>query len=386
MSEGERAASPALIADAASARSLAQRLAAASSIAFDTEGDGMFRYRTHLCTMQFACGDEVALVDSLAFDALPVFAAVLGESGPEKIVHDASFDARLLFAHGVRLGRVFDTSVAARFLGLKTTGLASLLAQFFHIDLPKHKQRANWGVRPLDEEALRYLADDVRYLTALADVLLARLRDQDIEAEVREECAYVLSEAQQPVREVPPWTRVRNAALRSPRERARLYEMCLAREELARELDLPPGRVVPNEVLEKLAELRQASPQDVARLLGASRASPFAERFVDALARARDRADAPAEEVYAASPRPPSPAELERKKARKRRLMELRTREALRRGVDPQVVLPGHCLQDIIDLPEMSLDALRGVRGFGACRVERYGRDMVAELTSLWSV
>ena len=116
-------------------------------LSFDTEGDGLFRYRTRLCMMQLGCAEQVTLIDTLAFDALPIFEELLGPQGPEKIVHDASFDARVLCAQGIRLGRVFDTAVAARFLGLKSTGLSSLLASFFQIELPKDKQQADWGAR-----------------------------------------------------------------------------------------------------------------------------------------------------------------------------------------------------------------------------------------------
>jgi ribonuclease D len=372
-----------LIVEDAAARESLRLLANHPRLSFDTEGDGLFRYRTRLCMMQLGCPDHVALVDTLAFDALPIFEQLLGAQGPEKIVHDASFDARVLFAHGVRLGRVFDTAVAARFLGLKSTGLSSLLAAFFQIELPKDKQQADWGLRPLDDEAVRYLVDDVFHLEALSDVLLARIHELDIEPEVREECAYVLSEAQRPVPEVPPWTRLKGALIRPPKERARLRELFGERESLARELDVPPGRLVPNEVLSRLAERDEVDSTYLHRLLG-SKAGTHADRFEAALARALGRTDAPEDELRSQNSRSISPLELEHRKARKRLLTDLRAKEATLRGVDPQVVLPGHCLNDIVDLSSINLDTLRAVPGFGECRVERYGVRMVAELTANW--
>jgi ribonuclease D len=173
------------IVSAEDARIVAARLLTAESLALDTEGDGMFSYRTRLCMMQLAAAGEVHVCDTLAFDPAPMFSELLGAQGPEKIVHDVSFDARVLFAHGIVLDRVFDTAIAARFLSLKNTGLSSLLGQYFQIELPKHKQQADWGERPLDDEALHYLADDVRHLAALRDVLLDEVRKKDIEPEVR---------------------------------------------------------------------------------------------------------------------------------------------------------------------------------------------------------
>ena len=204
---------------------LVSRLMTAPAIALDTEGDGMFRYRTRLCTVQLGGAGEIAVLDTLALPAAPLLCELLGPRGPEKIVHDVSFDARVLFAHGVEVGRVFDTSIAARFLGIAATGLSSLLLKFFGVHLPKHRQQADWGLRPIDAEAMRYLEDDVRYLEQLAACLLGELRAHDIEAEVREECAYVLSEARQGERAPEAaWMRIKGAGLRLPKERARLFE------------------------------------------------------------------------------------------------------------------------------------------------------------------
>ena len=378
-----RAIGGTMIVDSAAARASLAVLAKQARLSFDTEGDGLFRYRTSLCMMQFGCSEQVVLVDTLAFDPLPIFADLLGEQGPEKIVHDASFDARVLYAQGVKLGRVFDTAVAARFLGLKATGLSSLLSAFFQLDLPKDKQQADWGMRPLDDEALRYLVDDVYHLEALSDLLLDRVRALDIEPEVRAECAYVLSEAQKPVTEVPPWTRLKGSLARPPAERARLRELFAERESLARELNVPPGRLIPNEVLSRLGELADVEDAHLLRLLG-SKGAPHAERFRAALERARGLSDAPEEEVRSQISRPSSPAELERRKTRKRLLTDLRAKEAAVRGVDVQVVLPGHCLNDIVDLGVIDLDALRGIAGLGECRLERYGPRIVAELTANW--
>jgi ribonuclease D len=171
--------------------------------------------------------------------------------------------------------------------------------------------------------------------------------------------------------------------VRPPEERARLRELFAEREQLARELDLPPGRLVPNEVLSRLGERAEIDEDQLARLLG-TKASPHADRFREALRRARKLKDAPEDEVRSQGGRPISPLELERRKTRKRLLTDLRAKEAALRGVDPQVVLPGHCLNDIVDLPVVDLESLRAVPGFGECRMGRYGERMVAELTASW--
>jgi ribonuclease D len=68
------------------------------------------------------------------------------------------------------------------------------------------------------------------------------------------------------------------------------------------------------------------------------------------------------------------------RQARHKALTTWRKRMAEERKVDPQVVLPGHCLQAlVVDPPANGADLLR-VEGFGAARVERYGKELVALL------
>jgi len=352
----------------------------AASLALDTEGDGMFRYRTQLCTVQLCAGERIAVIDTLAVSAAPLLSHVLGREGPEKIIHDASFDARILFAHGVLLGNVFDTAVAARFLGFASTGLSSLLLKLFGVHLPKHQQQADWGRRPIDAEAMRYLEDDVRYLPALFARLLEQVRARDIEPEVREECAYLLGEAQRPEPAEAAWMRVKGSALRPAPERARLYELAEARELLARERDVPPARLLASELLLRMAQESTVDSATIRRLLGNK--VELAPALELALARAQGIADAPREQVERMLPAPPSPAELVRRKRRKAWLSEFRAKEAKAREVDLQVVLPGHCLSDIVDLERLDAASLRAVRGFGQCRFERYGAQLL-QMTSV---
>lgn len=362
---------------------LVARFSRAALIAFDSEGDGMFRYRARLCTLQLASADEVAIVDTLVAPLAPL-AALLGEQGPEKVVHDASFDARLLAAHGIALGRVFDTSVAARFLGFSSTGLASLLQQLFQVSLPKELQLADWGERPIPEPALRYLVDDVRYLLPLRDELLTRVRQSEIEAEVREECAWLLAEARTDSAEPTPFARVKGGATRPPKERARLYELALVRDAIGQELDLPPTRLFANDLLLRLAELSAPSLEELTRRLS-NKHREYAPRLQQALLRAEARDDAPVDELKSNARELISGAEVISRKRRRELLTSFRTREAAARAVDPQVVLPGHCVNDLVKLPRLSREALQQVRGFGACRIERYADRLERELGPRWS-
>ena len=94
----------------------AREMASAERVALDVEGDGLFRYRARLCTVQLATRERIAVVDTLEIQP-QLLAPLVEEGGPEKVIHDASFDVRLLRDVGLRFHGLFDTSVAARYLG-----------------------------------------------------------------------------------------------------------------------------------------------------------------------------------------------------------------------------------------------------------------------------
>src|SRR5262245_14177879 len=94
-------------------REVARRAAEAPLVALDVEGNGLFAYRARLCTVQLAwCeGDAtpIAIVDALEADC-KVLSDLLGAGGPIKVLHDFTFDVKLLSDAGVTLSRLRDTS------------------------------------------------------------------------------------------------------------------------------------------------------------------------------------------------------------------------------------------------------------------------------------
>jgi len=367
-------------------RSLLVDLEDVSELAFDVEGDGLFRYRARLCTVQIATRDRIAVVDTLALSAhLDELQPLLDAAGPLKVIHDASFDARLLRDVGVDLGHVFDTAIAARFLGEEGTGLATLLEKHFDVSVPKGQQQADWGKRPLNEEDLHYLENDVRHLLELGDRMAAQVRAAGIEAEVAEECAYMLEGARgEEPDERPPWMRIKGRDSLDGPGRAILREAAAVREREAERRDVPPFKVVNNSALLELARRRPRSGRELGRIrgLGRGRARLLAGALLEAVRAGEAAGDVPEEE------RPdrrredvPPPEERAARKRRQKALTKWRRREAEARGVDVQVVLPGHCLQDLSSQAPEDVDGLHAIPGLGGARIERYGEallDLVA--------
>jgi ribonuclease D len=358
----------------------------ASRLGVDLEASGMFTYRARPCTLQLAwdAGASIAVVDTLAVPLASV-GSLLGKDGPLKIVHDVAFDARLLAESGIELANVHDTAIAARMLGRSATGLASLLESLLGVRVAKDMQQHDWRKRPLDGAGLAYLASDVASLERLESALWSDVTARGIEQEVLEETEYRLASAIAAARAPqsgPAYLRMRGIDRLPERTLSVLRVIAELREKEAERRDVPPHRVMPSEALIAIARDRPATTDALARIRGVSTASPAARAFVAAIANAIATAgDVLPDDERAHFHRAPVPAGVHRaRREREARLLAWRRAEATRRGVDEQVVLPGHCVKDAADRNARAMDDLARVPGIGAFRVERDGPAMLRAL------
>lgn len=368
--------------DRAQLEALVPRLLAADALAVDVESNGLFVYRQRLCTVQIAWREAgalaIAIVDTLALGGEGL-AAVLGADGPVKLLHDLAFDARILAANGVALGHVRDTSVAARFLGRKNLGLGSLLGAELGITVDKGLQHHDWSRRPITDEQVVYLANDVRHLFALDAHLGAETATRGVDAYVADETAYKLAEALAPPEPLrAPHLRVKGAT-DLPRSRLPLLRRVhAAREAIASELDLPPFKVLPPDVLVVLAREAPLDPARLTRLLGAKLAGGGDRaRFEEAIRQGRDDTVLDEDEREILDRRPPPLADRKAYKRREDRLRAFRRREAELTGLDEQAILPGHCTSDLVQQLPTTLEELAAIPGLGAARIARYGMTML---------
>lgn len=152
-----------------------------SWIGLDIEGNGFYRYPEQVCLIQISIGDTPYLVDPLDIEDMGPLGKVISEPSITKIVHSGDYDIRSLHRdYGIVFEGVFDTSIAAAFLGSKRLGLDAILKEYIDADVTKDKklQRSDWTNRPLTREAVVYAADDVRYLGEARSVLTQRLLDK----------------------------------------------------------------------------------------------------------------------------------------------------------------------------------------------------------------
>lgn len=149
------------------------------SYSLDTEFHREKTYFPKLALLQVAWGDRLVLIDPLAVDLRP-FAAVL-ESDATAVIHAADQDLEvLLLACGALPTTLFDTQIAAGFVGLSTPSLSTLYERFLGVRVGKGDRLTDWLQRPLTDAQLAYAATDVLHLPEihqmLVDDLVARGR------------------------------------------------------------------------------------------------------------------------------------------------------------------------------------------------------------------
>jgi ribonuclease D len=225
-------------------------LRGAPVVAFDLEADSLHRYREKICLVQLSTPSANLILDPLACrEALLALGPLFADPAVTKIVHGGDYDVRLLKKDlGLEVRNLFDTMIAAQFTGREQFGLAALLLELFGIALDKRYQRADWSLRPLGPELLAYAALDTAHLFALKARLEEELERLGRRSWVEEECR--LLEAVEPGAPKKPWCLdVKGASRFTPRQLAVLQGLLELRDELARELDRPPFKVLSNQTL-----------------------------------------------------------------------------------------------------------------------------------------
>ena len=360
---------------------LARELEGAGALAIDTEADSLHHYPGKLCLVQVAdARGRGHLVDPLALRDLSPLGPVLADPGTLKVLHAADNDlAYLKRLYGVTVVSLFDTAVAARFLGAPALGLEGLLTQYLGVTAVKSRQKDDWSRRPLTAAQEAYALDDVLHLIPLRERLLEALHAIGRAQWVEEECAG-LAALVVPDKPVDPdaYMKLKGARELDARGLAVLRELHAAREILALRLDRPPFMIVGNESLVALAARRPLDAEGILAVPGCTppvvrRAGPA---ILDAIARglALPDADLPA---YRPSPRPHVPGVVRR---RAEALREWRAKAAKEIGLDPGVLFPQRLIDRLAAAPPADLAALRQVEGVRDWRVGLFGADLLKAL------
>ena len=323
-------------------------------VAADLESNGFFRYPERICLVQLATDDAVHVIDPLSIDDPAPLGKLLADPSVGKIFHSADYDIRSLDRDwGFHIRGLFDTSIAAAFVGSEKLGLAAILKEYLDVDVNKDKklQRADWSRRPLTDEMLRYAAQDVAHLARLKGVLDGKLARLGRTEWVREETDRLARVRHTPPDEEWGFLSVKGSRDLDGRGLAVLRSLHSFRENEALMLDRPPFKVLSDSVIASLA----ADPQaDIRKVKGIGRygRGPAVGKVRRAM---QEGMGAPP----VRRPRQPraegerlSPKERAKARDRLRLLKGWRAEQAARLGLDPPLIWPAVSLGRLAAKPD----------------------------------
>jgi ribonuclease D len=235
--------------------------------ALDTEFHGERSYWPHLALIQIGWPTGIALVDPLTVDPAPLGELLAGTGC--MVAHAADQDLSILErACGCAPTKLFDTQVAAGFIGMGTPSLAATVEKLLGNRLTKGDRLTDWTRRPLTVEQRLYAAADVEFLIALHDELVKRLDEIGRLEWATDEC----EERRQRIRTRPDaetaWWRIKGARQLRGNGRGVAQKVAAWREHAAEALDVPARYVLSDLALAGVVQRPPRSREDLAGIRG----------------------------------------------------------------------------------------------------------------------
>jgi ribonuclease D len=285
-----------------------RELAAADGpVAIDAERASGYRYSSRAYLIQLRReGAGTFLIDPIGFDSLLPLQEAL--DGSEWILHAATQDLPCLNELGLAPAALFDTELAGRLLGYPRVGLATLVEILLGKRMKKEHSAADWSTRPLPKPWLEYAALDVEVLIELREVLAQELREAGKDEWARQEFDALRSFT--PLVRSEPWRRTSGLhRVRGRRLLGAVRELWEVRDDLARNRDVSPGRIIGDGAIVAAALADPTSRSELLATKGfhGRGAQRYVDRWLEALRRAREM---PEEELPVRAPRtdgPPAP-------------------------------------------------------------------------------
>jgi len=255
------------IAERAELEDLLEQLCSVPRYAIDTEFHRERTYYPRLALVQLAWPGGLVLVDPLAVDPSPL--GRLFECGSLAVAHAAQQDLDVL-AHAVGAipAHLYDTQIAAGFVGYGTPSLVSLVQGELGFMPAKGDRLTDWLRRPLTETQQEYAASDVAYLLDLHDRLDTRLESLGRRAWVDAACEELRTRPTGGVDPDMAWARLKDARSLRPRSRAVAQAVAGWRERTAMATDTPVRQVLPDLAVLGIAQRQPTTVDELAQSRG----------------------------------------------------------------------------------------------------------------------
>ena len=248
-------------------QSLIAEVGAHEEYALDTEFLRERTYYPQLALVQIAWTGHIALIDPLAVDVAPL--AELLRSDRLAVVHACDQDLEVLdLACATIPARLFDTQLAAGFVGFSTPSLSTLAEKLLGIHLSKGDRLTDWTQRPLTAAQQRYAAADVAHLLELKAMIVDQLDVSGRRVWVEDECEIVRSRPRNKSVPERAWWRLKDGRMLRGGDRLVAQELAGWREQKARDLDRPVRFIVPDLGIITIAQARPTTTEALRNLRG----------------------------------------------------------------------------------------------------------------------
>ena len=235
---------------------LAQLSQGHGPFAVDAERASGFRYSARAYLIQVKRNDGgLHLIDPIPFGPGHELFAQLNTlmNSDEVILHASTQDLPCLRELGINPIKLFDTELAGRIAGLPRVGLGPLLESLMGVTLAKEHSAADWSARPLPNDWLTYAALDVELLVELRNRMYELLDSSKKLTWALEEFAAILKAPPAPPR-IDPWRRTSGMHKIKRRDQlAIIKELWIARDKVAAEQDIAPGKLLNDTAIVELA-------------------------------------------------------------------------------------------------------------------------------------
>ncbi len=132
----------------------------------DTEFDWRTTYFPKLSILQLGFSKNLFIFDCLSFNPSEFLKSYIEDNSYLKILHSVRSDATVIKnCLGLNLNNVFDIQIAEKEIsngGIKN--YASIVGNYFAVNLDKTQTNSNWLKRPLTSEQLKYAYEDIDFL------------------------------------------------------------------------------------------------------------------------------------------------------------------------------------------------------------------------------
>ena len=253
--------------DQAGLISIVEGLSNSDIYAIDTEFHREKTYFAKLALIQLRWSDRLAIIDPLNLD-LSVLSKIF-HSNSVAVFHAGSQDLEILHrAAGAVPRSIFDTQIAAGFLGMRTPSLSSLHENLLGLKLTKGDRLTDWLQRPLKESQLQYAASDVRHLLELHQVLTERLIKLKRYEWAEAEFITFLEKRQKLIDPKDAWQRIKEAKHLNKQARGVAQALAEWRELAAQKNDIPNRYIMSDLALVGIAQRKPTKLSDLKNIRG----------------------------------------------------------------------------------------------------------------------